>query len=133
ATRDDFFRAPQHPYSQKLFAALPTTAKRGETLDVIPGQVPPLSTDFVGCRFADRCPHAWELCRAEVPGWTAIGAAHTVRCHLREQNAASPRAPERASALRVAGETPAATLLEVENLRVHFPIRKGLFKRTVGY
>src|SRR5690606_22727587 len=94
AKRDDFFRAPQHPYSQKLFAALPTSAKRGDTLDMISGQVPPLSTQFVGCRFADRCPHAWDRCRNEAPGWTPIVAAHAVRCHLREKEPAPARGGE---------------------------------------
>ena len=37
AAREAFFLAPQHPYSRKLFAALPTTGKRGAELDVIPG------------------------------------------------------------------------------------------------
>jgi peptide/nickel transport system ATP-binding protein len=133
ATRDDFFRAPQHPYSQKLFASLPTTAKRGEALDVIAGQVPPLSTDFVGCRFAERCPHAWDRCRIEAPGWTTITDAHVVRCHLREQGAAPARQSERAGAPRVNREAPDTNLLEVDDLQVYFPIRKGLFKRTVGY
>ena len=133
ATREDFFRAPQHPYSQKLFASLPTTAKRGEALDVIAGQVPPLSTDFVGCRFAERCPYAWDRCRIEAPGWTTIEHAHVVRCHLREQSAAPARPAERAGAPRVDREATDANLLEVENLQMHFPIRKGLFKRTVGH
>jgi peptide/nickel transport system ATP-binding protein len=133
ATRDDFFRAPQHPYSQKLFASLPTTAKRGEALDVIAGQVPPLSTDFVGCRFAERCPHAWDRCRIEAPGWTTIADAHVVRCHLREQGAAPARQSERAGAPRVNREAPDTNFHEVDNLQVYFPIRKGLFKRTVGY
>src|SRR5574341_400257 len=32
APREPFFRAPQHPYSQKLFAALPTAAQRAGAL-----------------------------------------------------------------------------------------------------
>jgi peptide/nickel transport system ATP-binding protein len=59
AERKSFFRAPQHPYAIKLFAALPGPDKRGGELDVIPGQVPPLSAEFRGCRFADRCEHAF--------------------------------------------------------------------------
>ncbi|HLU77610.1 MAG TPA: ABC transporter ATP-binding protein [Burkholderiales bacterium] len=134
AKRDDFFRAPQHPYSQKLFAALPTSAKRGDTLDMISGQVPPLSTQFVGCRFADRCPHAWDRCRNEAPGWTPIVAAHAVRCHLREKEPAPPRVADSGGAASFASDTVTTEgLLEVSDLRVHFPIRKGLFKRTVGH
>ncbi|MGH8766165.1 MAG: ABC transporter ATP-binding protein, partial [Burkholderiales bacterium] len=42
APRAAFFKAPQHPYSQKLFAALPGAAQRG-ALAQIRGQVPPLT------------------------------------------------------------------------------------------
>jgi peptide/nickel transport system ATP-binding protein len=134
AAREAFFRAPQHPYSRKLFAALPGTGKRGAELEVIPGQVPALSTGFAGCRFAERCEHAFDRCRTEPPGWTRTGDGHLVRCHLRET--------ERAGAIASApapGETAVEDggrhrpLLEVRDLKVHFPIRRGLFKRTVGH
>ncbi|HSA90582.1 MAG TPA: ABC transporter ATP-binding protein, partial [Burkholderiales bacterium] len=60
AGRDAFLRAPQHPYSQKLFAALPTPQRRARELAVIRGQVPALTTKFDHCRFADRCDQAFE-------------------------------------------------------------------------
>ena len=41
--REHFFRAPLHPYSRKLFDALPTPAKRAGELAVIRGQVPALT------------------------------------------------------------------------------------------
>ena len=53
--REDFFRAPLHPYSRKLFAALPTSAQRGRALETLVGQVPRLGVQQAGCRFADRC------------------------------------------------------------------------------
>ena len=37
ASREAFFRAPQHPYSRKLFQALPGSARRGGELAVIRG------------------------------------------------------------------------------------------------
>ena len=36
-------------------------------LAVIRGTVPRLTREFTGCRFADRCDHAWERCRSEAP------------------------------------------------------------------
>ena len=134
AERRGFFFAPQHPYSRKLFAALPATGKRGGELEVIPGQVPALSGEFSGCRFADRCEHAFDRCRAEPPGWTRVADGHLVRCHLRETEragtiAAAPAPGEKAAE----ASQPARPLLEVRNLQVYFPIRRGLFKRTVGY
>ncbi|HSQ05415.1 MAG TPA: ABC transporter ATP-binding protein, partial [Burkholderiales bacterium] len=59
AERTAFFRAPQHPYSRKLFASLPEAQKRSGRLAVIQGNVPSLVTQFRGCRFAARCEHAF--------------------------------------------------------------------------
>jgi peptide/nickel transport system ATP-binding protein len=77
-----FFSRPAHPYSQKLFQAVPDVARRNRSLAVIPGTVPSLSQEFVGCRFADRCESAWARCREEAPAAIGIGAGHAVRCHL---------------------------------------------------
>ena len=134
ADRERFFAAPQHPYSRKLFAALPGSGKRGEELAVIKGQVPPLTTEFRRCRFTERCDFAFERCSAEAPGWTPIAEGHEVRCFLREKERAG--ALETQATSKTAKDTAAveaAPLLSVRELKVHFPIRKGLFKRAVGY
>ena len=129
-----FFSAPQHPYSRKLFEALPGSGKRGSELAVIKGQVPPLTAEFRRCRFTDRCDFAFDRCSAEAPGWTRITAGHEVRCFLRERERAG--AAHRVDAGSSAGPSspvPAAPLLSVRDMKVHFPIRKGLFKHTVGF
>jgi peptide/nickel transport system ATP-binding protein len=133
AERDAFFRAPQHPYSRKLFEALPSPDKRAGDLAVIPGQVPPLTQAFRGCRFAERCEQAFERCTGEVPNLLDLPGGHRVRCHLRERGAAAARVTtEMRSSGAGRGEARPA-LLEVSDLKVHFPIRKGLFKRTAGH
>jgi len=138
ATREQFFRAPLHPYSRKLFQALPGSASRGGELAVIPGQVPPLTTRFAGCRFAERCDAAWERCRSEVPALIATASGHQVRCHLYDEDEAARRgtvempAPRTSPGQATPAHAGAAALLAVRELKVHFPIRKGLFKRTVG-
>lgn len=130
--RQAFFRAPLHPYARKLFAALPDGARRGSRLDAPAGSVPALDQTFSGCRFADRCPHAFDRCDDEAPGWHGIGA-QAVRCHLYE-GVSVPRALERAEFGEAPADTrrAAASLLEVHDLAVHFPVRKGLFRRVVG-
>ena len=138
ATREQFFLAPRHPYSRKLFQALPDGERRGGELAVIRGQVPPLTTEFRGCRFAERCDSAWERCRDEAPQLTA-GDGHRVRCHLYDQADGEARHEDvsfgQPAAAASVAERPlpsGAALLSVSGLQVHFPIRKGLFKRTVG-
>jgi len=137
-----FFARPAHPYSQKLFKAVPDLAGRNRNLAVIPGTVPSLSQEFVGCRFAARCDSAWARCREEAPAPTQIGAGHAVRCHLydvSEQRSAATRqskaSPEsEGSSSADAGGRPArsSSLLSVEDLKVYFPIRKGILQRVVA-
>jgi len=132
APREAFFRAPQHPYSQKLFAALPGGAQRAGPLAQSPGQVPALTSTFSGCRFTERCDHAFERCRREAPRLLALEPGQRVRCHLRETERAAPRAPVAGVPnTRTAGA--ARALLEVRDLEVHFPIRRGVLRRTVGH
>jgi len=133
ASREDFFRAPQHPYAQKLFEALPSPQRRGAGLATIAGQVPPLGKQFAGCRFVERCEQAFERCRGEVPAPIGYPGGRMVRCHLRERGAAQARAPVGPAPAHVA-VPPAAgrPLLEVRDLAVHFPIRRGLLRRAVG-
>ena len=89
AERDAFLRAPQHPYSQKLFAALPSPQRRAGELAVIRGQVPPLTTKFDHCRFAERCDFVFDRCRVEAPRLLEPAPRHFARCHLRERRSCS--------------------------------------------
>ena len=132
AEREAFFRAPQHPYSQKLFAALPGTGQRGE-LAVIRGQVPPLTQPFHHCRFADRCDFVFDRCRREAPKLYEPAKGHLARCFLREEGLAPRRVASPAEAEAVSENRESAVLLEVKDVKVHFPIRRGVFRRIVGY
>ena len=124
--RDAFFASPQHPYSRMLFDALPRPGDGGR-LATIPGQVPPLDGALVGCRFAPRCPFAFARCRDESPDWQTINGQR-VRCHL------AGSLPARIERTLTAQTTAPASqaLLQVDSLKVHFPIRRGLIQRTVG-
>ena len=152
ADAEEFFARPLHPYAIKLFDALPESGRRNMPLAAIPGTVPPLTIRFTGCRFADRCNAAVPHCHSYVPELfgevravvsgklEAKGriAPHPVRCFIYDPSlplAERPHLPpERIETLaetRVAASTD--KLLEVRDLTVHFPIRKGVLRRTVGY
>ncbi|WP_428827335.1 dipeptide ABC transporter ATP-binding protein [Azonexus sp. IMCC34842] len=130
ASRQEFFTRPRHPYTQALFAALPEVSRRGLRLTTIPGQVPVLSAMPAGCRFADRCTHVMAQCRSESPAWRAVGEGHVVRCHWTGEAAGAGPARHAVSELEI---EPARPFLEVDALKVHFPIRRGLLQRTVGH
>jgi len=143
APREKLFSSPAHPYTQKLFAALPDARRRGQPLAAIPGNVPPLHDIPHGCRFAPRCDRAWALCHEQAPEWTVLDTGQGVRCHLygrieeRGLRSEGRGARIESQPLPLAGEgnsllAPQSPLLQVEDLQVHFPIRKGILQRTAG-
>jgi oligopeptide/dipeptide ABC transporter ATP-binding protein len=148
ASREQFFGSPQHPYSQRLFEAVPSKDKRDKPLAAIAGNVPPLTEALPACRFADRCLDAWDRCRTLVPRWLETEPGHYVACHLAdpavdpgmskgrgEPMAAHQHAGVLLHAVKRRHEHihSGAPLLEVRDLKVHFPIRRGLLKRVVGH
>jgi peptide/nickel transport system ATP-binding protein len=137
ADRQSFFANPQHPYSLKLFESLPDMQKRDQPLEMIHGTVPPLTEAFSGCRFASRCDFAWELCREQVPAWLEATPDHYVRCHRLDPELLrqwpSQEVTVEAKVRLESGVETGGPLLEVQRLKVHFPVRKGLFKRAGGY
>jgi peptide/nickel transport system ATP-binding protein len=85
----DLFRAPRHPYTQGLLAAVP---KLGSSLDAagaghatklaeIPGVVPSLKQRIAGCVFASRCPIVRDICRHVPPPIEEKAAGHFAACH----------------------------------------------------
>jgi len=138
ASRDELFAKPLHPYTQKLFAALPSAGRSGQSLSAIPGNVPPLGSITHGCRFAPRCDKAWALCHVQTPAWTVVGEGKGVRCHLYSETgnakcgATLTPSPSPASGRGERVSAREGALLQVSDLRIHFPIRKGLLQRVVG-
>ena len=136
APREIFFSRPAHPYTRKLFASVPGESARDAPLAVIRGAVPPLWQTFEGCRFADRCDRAGEACVQIVPAFRPVAPGQSARCHLYDDDGPgvlTETAPAAVAPPRSVGSVAPDTLLEVEGLEIHFPIRKGLFKRVVGH
>ncbi len=130
APRGQFFSRPAHPYSVRLFAALPDAERRGGRLATIPGSVPPADARHEGCRFVDRCGEAMPVCRTELPPWRDVDARQRVRCHL--PDAAPAVAGGEVGAGDAAIAETSKPLLAVRDLEVHFPIRRGILQRVVG-
>ena len=84
----DVFERPFHPYTMGLCNAFPDLADAGRDLISIPKAPPSLLAVPPGCRFADRCPFATDLCRTEMPPLVEVGAGHLAACHYVD------RAPE---------------------------------------
>jgi len=95
AVRDIFYR-PQHPYTLGLLKSMPRIDERGvSALAAIPGQPPNLQNLPHGCAYQERCPYAFDLCRAEDPVLRPIDPAHSGKdrekaCHLERLEDAVP-------------------------------------------
>ena len=75
------FESPAHPYTQGLLASLPALhAGSTNRLTAIPGQPPDMTYPPGGCAFAERCPHAFDRCRAETPPLLAVAEGARAAC-----------------------------------------------------
>lgn len=137
AERQRLFENPCHPYTVKLIESLPSRQKRGYSLMTIEGRVPKATRYPEGCRFAARCHRVMQGCSNILPRLLEIELNHQAACHLYDEAYVSK--VERAAvreALRKQEEPPSSgktPLIEIRGLRVYFPIKKGLLKKTVGY
>ncbi|BDH62780.1 peptide ABC transporter ATP-binding protein [Lysinibacillus sp. PLM2] len=78
---ETLFSKPLHPYTKGLMKSMPTLeGDRSEKLHVIEGAVPSLNNIPKGCRFAERCPFADELCKEKPPELMVHNDNHKVRC-----------------------------------------------------
>jgi oligopeptide/dipeptide ABC transporter ATP-binding protein len=88
ASVTDLFDRPFHPYTRGLLKSIPRLEahreNHGKRLSEISGAVPSLIEAIAGCKFADRCPHAFEPCRQKRPGFFLIRNTQRARCWLKQ-------------------------------------------------
>ncbi len=132
-------RHPGHPYTIKLLESLPSARKRQEALQTIEGRVPSATRFPAGCRFAERCYKAMAICKEKDPTLLPIGQGHQTACLLYDEALMGQRIkPEELRekpppVLRLQDTGDPAALLTVKGLKLWFPIKKGLLKRTCGH
>ncbi|MEU6369080.1 dipeptide/oligopeptide/nickel ABC transporter permease/ATP-binding protein [Streptomyces sp. NPDC046931] len=76
----DLVEAPAHHYTRGLLGSVLSLESAATRMTQIKGVVPAPADFPAGCRFADRCPRASEVCRAKAPGLTGT-RTHTAACH----------------------------------------------------
>jgi peptide/nickel transport system ATP-binding protein len=160
APAERFFAHPEHPYARHLFSVLPGTAKRGKRLGsgawtpsvmadatrptADPSSTPvarPVAQPVVTAEPSLTAELPVEGLSPAVPSTLAL-APHGPSAEVLQPHALPTQADDTAAntvvrtispPLLTPRETLAGPLLEVQDLRVHFPIRKGLLRRTVGW
>ncbi|MAT38858.1 MAG: peptide ABC transporter ATP-binding protein [Ectothiorhodospiraceae bacterium] len=90
ANRDDIFSEPKHPYTLGLLQSLPYYHVPGETLRVLPGQVPKPTNYPQGCHFASRCNFATEKCVNHHPPFEEVADRHFTACWHWDELPVSP-------------------------------------------
>jgi peptide/nickel transport system ATP-binding protein len=130
----EIFEAPRHPYTRALLRSIPRIDTSDSRLDPIPGQPPIPGQLPKGCAFQPRCAVGRDrpLCAAEDPALRDVGENRQSACHYAEELPVTPLPAEP----RIHAD-PALTkpepLLVVDGLKVHFPIKTGVLRRTTGW
>jgi peptide/nickel transport system ATP-binding protein len=102
---EQIFNEPRHPYTVGLLRCLPGAAGVGrQTLDTIPGFLPPLGADLPGCVYVDRCAIAREICSEVEPELIEVAPGRYSRCHFHEEAPHLPRTVPEASLAVVPGQ-----------------------------
>ena len=81
----DIFSRPAHPYTRGLLKSIPKLQVNSKRLQAISGQVPSPFDYPKGCNFYDRCPHAFDRCKNEVPKQHVLENNHKAACFIAEK------------------------------------------------
>ncbi|MEQ7129458.1 ABC transporter ATP-binding protein [Actinopolymorpha sp. B11F2] len=161
-TVTEIFEAPKHPYTQALLRSIPTmrgTSDR-QRLATIRGMVPHPQNRPSGCPFHTRCEHAIAgLCETTDPPLIRFASGQIAQCHLYEPDGQlkESEAPKVAAAktaahggdggggahaasstttrsrrLAEAASAQTKALVDIRDLAMHFPIKRGMFGRSAG-
>lgn len=79
-TTESLFEKPLHPYTNGLIQ--PKLYEDQEELSTIHGTVPSPYNYPIGCRYAERCPFATDLCREQQPELLTVEQGKKVRCWM---------------------------------------------------
>ncbi|HET8600597.1 MAG TPA: dipeptide/oligopeptide/nickel ABC transporter permease/ATP-binding protein [Segeticoccus sp.] len=77
----DVVGAPAHHYARGLLGSVLSLESGAQRLTQIRGVVPSPADFPAGCRFADRCPAATDVCLTQVPELHGDGQRHSAACH----------------------------------------------------
>jgi peptide/nickel transport system ATP-binding protein len=78
---NEIFRAPAHPYTAALLAAVPKISA-SSVRALLTGEPPSPLDPPTGCLFHPRCPRAAAICREEAPALSPALSQRQVACHF---------------------------------------------------
>ena len=127
---EKIFGHTAHPYTKGLLQAVPRLDDQNRRLVPIDGIGPSPGKRLTGCQFRNRCRYSSEKC-SEEQALREIGGGQRSACiwsyeELKEQE------KEGAEDERKETEEFGENVLEVKDLRVTYPLRKGILNRKAG-
>lgn len=139
---DEIFADPKHPYTRALLRSIPKLRVGGigkGRLDAIRGMVPHPLNRPGGCPFHDRCDFAVNgVCDQIKPPIIKLSDEHEVSCLIYDKENPIPIIEHTADQETVVEDSirqmqsAEEMLLKVNELKMHFPITRGLFNKVVG-
>ena len=131
-TAEQLFARPRHPYTLGLLQSVPRLdAGRASPLQPIAGQPRNMLSPPAACPFAPRCRYALDICTEQLPRLESRDDGHKAAC-FNPVPADEWKRSRVAERNRVTADS-GSTLVELDDLRVWFPIKSGLvLDRHVG-
>ncbi len=141
---DDIFYRPRMPYTIGLLGTVPRLdqSSHGEALPVLEGNPPSVVNLPPGCPFRARCPMAIDVCATVEPDLMLTeNPDHTAACHRLPEVVNGNLSHADIFGVPVLTESPLAgtareerpVVLELTNLKRHYPLMKGaIYRRRVG-
>ena len=146
-TTKEIFSNPRHPYTIGLLKAIPRLDDpKDRKLVPIDGLPPNLANKPQNCAFYNRCPFRTEECATKpAPPLVEVSPGHWKACYVDVSEAVKQgvlevyeserEASATAVRLKAAEQVPREereAVLEVKNLKMYFPVTKGLLQRKVA-
>ena len=123
---------PRHPYTISLLSCVP---KLGQKLVPIEGLPPHLINMPSTCPFLPRCDFKTGECGRQASAELVhIGGQHSVACHVDTSapNMQMPRVEALRAKFKRAETQSDKVILDVKNLKMYFPVTRGLLRRKVA-
>ena len=127
------FERPGHPYTAALLRSLPRVDTGSSRLEPIQGQPPEPGRLPSGCPFHPRCAfgNGREQCSSSEPDLRAFSKTRRTACHFAEE-LEPVGLPAEATTPGEEGRK-RETVLEINDLKVLYPIKTGVLRRTSGW
>lgn len=131
--REKVFKNMYHPYTRRLFDSIPKPEDAPYLLNAIPGMVPPATEYGEGCLFANRCEFVMDVCKKKESPAYSMEPGSQVACHLYDQRKTPFLDHDRERRPAPPRNIESSLILSAQSLKTHFPVKKGVFRRTAAY